>query len=553
MKSITVGLLALAAAAYLSPIAIADSAKDVSQIPIKHFVYIIQENITFDHYFGTYPGADGIPLDAKFAYSPGGLATVSPFHLNTTSIPHDLNHSWQAAHVSEDGGKMDGFLWGEWPEALSYYWQGTLPKVDPEDIMPVTGNVDDANGGRKGGNGARLMTRVSRIIARFDKDNDSKLDISELTNLLTVQPRFGIGHGTVPLINGVPMTPNQRAAQMLKAYDADEDGKLNAEELVNVLRNGGRETPGAEAVTAGQLPTEHLTAPPAGPTPVWVRNTLSYYDWHEIPNYWDYARRYTLCDRFFSSVDGPSEPNHLYTVAAQSGGLVNNPPPNIGGQDGVYTFPTMAELLQKTGVSWKYYDEKADPHKHSLWNPLPGFKAFQSSPELMSHLVGLTEFYHDAKAGTLPQVCWIVPTARDSEHPPADSARGMRHVTDLINAIMSGPNWKDTAIVLTWDDFGGFYDHVMPPNVDEYGYGPRVPTLVISPYARPGYICHSTFDFTSPLKLIEEKFSLQPLASRDASAKDMLDCFDFQQQPLAPDVITLQTTLDFSTMKTRQP
>ncbi len=213
----------------------------------------------------------------------------------------------------------------------------------------------------------------------------------------------------------------------------------------------------------------------------------------------------------------------------------------------------MAELLQNTGVSWKYYDEKANPHKHSLWNPLPGFKAFQKSPELMSHLVGLSELYADARAGTLPQVCWIVPTARDSEHPPADSARGMRHVTDMINAIMSGPNWKDTVIILTWDDYGGFYDHVMPPSVNEYGYGPRVPTLVISPFARPGTICHSTFDFTSPLKLIEEKFGLKPLASRDAGAKDMLDCFDFHQKPVAADVITPATKLDVSGMKTTKP
>jgi phospholipase C len=106
---------------------------------------------------------------------------------------------------------------------------------------------------------------------------------------------------------------------------------------------------------------------------------------------------------------------------------------------------------------------------------------------------------------------------------------------------------------LTWDDFGGFYDHVMPPNVDLYGYGPRVPALIISPYARPGYVCHSTFDFTSPLKLIEEHFHLKPLASRDAGAKDMLDCFDFKQNPNPPDIITAETKLDFSTMKPTRP
>jgi phospholipase C len=171
----------------------------------------------------------------------------------------------------------------------------------------------------------------------------------------------------------------------------------------------------------------------------------------------------------------------------------------------------------------------------------------------MSHLVGLNQFYQDAKSGNLPEVCWIVPTPIDSEHPPADSARGMRHVTDLVNAVMRSDAWKDTVIIITWDDYGGFYDHVAPPSVDQFGYGPRVPTLVISPFARPGFICHTRFDFTSPLKLIEERFGLKPLASRDANASDMLDCFDFQQKPTRAEVITPEAKLDFSRVQTTLP
>jgi phospholipase C len=292
-----------------------------------------------------------------------------------------------------------------------------------------------------------------------------------------------------------------------------------------------------------------------------VLNTLSYYDWHEIPNYWEYARRFVLCDRFFSSLAGPSEPNHLYTVAAKSGGLVNNPNYITGGDaqyiggdaQYIYTFPTMAELLENTHVSWKYYDGKPDPRQHSIWNPLPGFRQFQNNPGLMSHLVGMNQFYKDARTGNLPQVCWIVPNLADSEHPPEDSARGMWHVTDLVNAVMQSSAWSSTVIIITWDDYGGFYDHVAPPAVDQFGYGPRVPALVISPYARPGFCCHTTFDFTSPLKLIEERFNLKPLTSRDRDASDMLDCFNFQQKPLAPDVITRQTKLDFSQLKTTMP
>ena len=146
-------LAALAAAGGITPPSSAQSAAPAKAVPmpLKHFVYIIQENITFDHYFGTYPGANGIPKGVKFAYRPGGPPEIAPFHLTQTHIPHDLNHSWQAAHVSADGGKMDGFLWGEWPQALAFYWKGTLPQPDPEDIMPVSGTLAQASGTRGGG------------------------------------------------------------------------------------------------------------------------------------------------------------------------------------------------------------------------------------------------------------------------------------------------------------------------------------------------------------------------------------------------------------------
>lgn len=132
-------------------------------MPLKHFVYIIQENITFDHYFGTFPGANGIPKGAKFAYQPGQATTETPFHLHQTAIPHDLNHSWQAAHVAANGGKMDGFLWAEWPQALAYYWKGVLPALDPEDIVPVTGTLKQAGGT---GGGVRPLVRAPLLLTR---------------------------------------------------------------------------------------------------------------------------------------------------------------------------------------------------------------------------------------------------------------------------------------------------------------------------------------------------------------------------------------------------
>lgn len=544
-RSIAIGLATIACAAGTASAQERNALPPVEQqpsnrgpMPLSHFVYIIQENITFDHYFGTFPGANGIPSGVKLAYRPGQARTVAPFHLHQTAIPHDLNHSWQAAHVAANGGKMDGFLWAEWPQALAFYWKGTLPTIDPEDIMPINVAPNQANG-------PRPLARSRSIIQRFDTDHDGKLDPQELARAIAGAPVLKKANGA--------NAPAARAQEWLRRYDHNGDGQLGPIELAELLRTVLTQSTPAEQVAAGQLPTTHPARAPSGPTPDWVTKTLSYYDWHEIPNYWEYARRYVLCDAFFSSLAGPSEPNHLYTVAAKSGGLVNNPPASIDGQDGVYTFPTMAELLQNSRVTWKYYDEKPNPRKHSLWNPMPGFRQFQRSPELMSHLVGLSQFYEDAKSGRLPEVCWIVPTPIDSEHPPADSARGMRHVTDLVNAIMRSEAWKDTVIIITWDDYGGFYDHVAPPAVDQYGYGPRVPALVISPFARPGFICHTKFDFTSPLKLIEERFGLKPLTSRDANANNMLDCFDFRQRPVPAEIITQETNLDFSKMKTTLP
>ncbi|HVB28591.1 MAG TPA: alkaline phosphatase family protein [Terriglobia bacterium] len=443
-----------------------ESTAEVGAQKIKHFIYIIQENQSFDRYFGTYPGANGIPKGVKFPYKPGGPPEVAPFHLHQTAIPHDLNHSWQAAHTAYNSGKMDGFLWGEWPQALRYYWDHKpIPAPNPNLVHPK------------------------------------------------------------------PLTPQQKALMRLRGQAAR-----------SVAERGGQ--------LRGRT---RAAGPPPGPPPAWVLNTLSYYDWHEIPNYWEYARRFTLCDNFFSSLMGPSEPNHLYTVAAQSGGMVNNPPPGVANEPGVYSYPTMAELLQGSHVSWRYYDEKTNPHEHSLWNPLPGFVAFQQNPQLMDHLVPLGDFYNDIREHRLPAVSWVVPTFEDSEHPPADAAQGMWHITHLVNALMRSPYWKDSVIILTWDDYGGFYDHVPPQQVDRYGYGPRVPTLIISAYARPGFICHTRFDFTSPLKLIEERFGLKSLAERDRDAKDMLDCFNFRQKPLAPDIVTTATRLDFSGMKTTLP
>ena len=151
-----------------------------------------------------------------------------------------------------------------------------------------------------------------------------------------------------------------------------------------------------------------------------------------------------------------------------------------------------------------------------------------------------TQFATDAASGNLPAVSWLV-TGPNSEHPPNSTCQGENWTVQQLNALMQGPDWGTSAVFLTWDDFGGFYDHVAPPPVDIYGLGPRVPLLIISPYAQPGYISHTQYEFSSVLKFIEDDFGLTPLSDRDANANDTTDSFNFSQTPTPPVILNPQT------------
>jgi phospholipase C len=158
-------------------------------------------------------------------------------------------------------------------------------------------------------------------------------------------------------------------------------------------------------------------------------------------------------------------------------------------------------------------------------------------------LVIASRFFEDLRGGTLPAVSWIVPSFYESEHPPAnnldsDLQVGMWYTTAMINALMKSPYWQNTALVLTWDDYGGFFDHVAPPQVDQYGLGPRVPTLIVSPYVRAGFVDHTPYEFCSVLRFIEDRFKLPPLTARDHQANDLGMTLDSAQRPLAPFLIS---------------
>jgi phospholipase C len=282
----------------------------------------------------------------------------------------------------------------------------------------------------------------------------------------------------------------------------------------------------------------------------------------DIPNYFAYAQNFVLADRMFSSMPSDSFPNHLYTVANDSGGVFGNPisshqswgcdaPANVtttmlstlGIPSNVFPcfhFPTLADSLQNAGISWRYY--AAPPGQPGyIWSVLSAFNSIRNTTLWGSNVAPNTQFAVDALAGNLPSVSWLTPTTTSSEHPPSGPCPGENWTVQQINAIMQGPLWNSTAIFVVWDDYGGFYDHVPPPARDQFSLGPRVPLLIISPYARAGYISHTQYEFSSVLKFIEERFGLGSLGNRDSTANDMLDSFDFTQTPLSPLVLNTRS------------
>jgi len=347
---------------------------------IKHIVVIVEENHTFDNYFGTYPGANGIAASTPQPSTTAPDAQlVEPFMIDTTTITHDLSHTWASAHQAYDGGNMDGFV---------------------------------------------IASNSSLSMGYFD-----------------------------PLL---------------------------------------------------------------------------------IQDYWDYASQFVLLDNFFTSVMGPSLPNHLYLIAGQSGGLTSNASAGVidfsssSVNNNTFYFRTIMDELDANLISWKYYAGSYSSLNN--WNPLPGFASFQSNQTRQLNLAAPQQFLTDVANHNLASVVWIMPgTDQSSEHPPYDISVGERNTVSMINAIMASDYWDSTAVFLTWDDWGGWYDHVQPPQVDQFGYGFRVPCLIISPYAKQGFIDHTQGDHTSILKFIETVHSLKPLATRDASASDLMDAFDFSQ------------------------
>jgi phospholipase C len=435
---------------------------------IQHVIVIMQENRSFDNYFGTYPGADGIPMrkGVPTVCVPDPAASTcsrpSPDHADVNSGgPHGAPN----ARADIDGAKMDGFI--------------------------------------------ASAQRAQRGCA--DTNN-----------------------------------PNCAGVDVLRGSQTD---------------------------------------------------VMGYHTQSDLPNYWTYAHDFVLQDRMFEPNASWSLPEHLFQVSEWSANCTRNnqpyscvnadmptPKPPSGnplrkpkGDTPIYAWTDLTYLLHKQHVSWGYYvvagtepdcennesvscaPVKQNARTPGIWNTLPYFDTVRNSGQL-GNIRSVSSFYTAAKQGTLPAVSWVVPSGVVSEHPPSRISDGVAYVTSLVNAVMRGPDWNSTAIFLAWDDWGGFYDHVVPPKVDANGYGLRVPGLVISPYAKKGYIDHQTLSFDAYNKFIEDDFlggqRLDPATDgrpdprltvrEDApSLGDVAADFDFNQKPRPPRLLPVRpkTTL----------
>ena len=364
--------------------------------------------------------------------------------------------------------------------------------------------------------------------------------------------------GTYPGADGIPKgvcVPDPLHGGCIKPYvdhvDSNAGGQhFNASSIADV--NGGKMNgfvKEAESVCKSGKPCK--------------TDVMGYHVASDIPNYWAYARHFALDDHMFESDDSWSLPAHMYAVSAWSANCSNpaNPMSCVGtdmpgnrtaAQPRPYAWTDLTWLLHKYHVSWGYYLDHGAQSASNLhgvpriWNPLPGFTDVKQDHQ-EADIKPLTAFMRQARAGKLPALSWIVPDPADSEHPPALISRGQAYVTTVINAVMRSKDWDSSAIFLAWDDWGGFYDNVTPPAVDALGYGIRVPGLVISPYARRGFIDHRTLSSDAYLKFIEDDFlssaRLNPLTDgrpdprpdvRENLAGNIIRDFNFRQKPLRP-------------------
>lgn len=283
----------------------------------------------------------------------------------------------------------------------------------------------------------------------------------------------------------------------------------------------------------------------------------SYVPPSEIVPYWSLATNYVLADRMFQSNTGPSYEAHQYIIAGQSADADELPagagssgawgcdsPPgttvSLVGPNGTdlpgpfpcFDYQTMGDLLDNADVTWKYYAPAIGTDNGSIWSAFDAIKHIRYGPDWAGDVISPeTQVLSDIQNRNLAEVSWVIPSWFNSDHPHTIADFGPDWVGSIVNEIGQSPYWNNTVIFITWDDWGGFFDHVPPPQIDEMGLGFRVPLIVVSPYAKRGYISHQQHEFGSLLKFTEVLYGLPSLGTRDAVSDDLRDCFDFSQAP----------------------
>jgi phospholipase C len=341
----------------------------------------------------------------------------------------------------------------------------------------------------------------------------------------------------------VPLTPIHLAA----AYDLDHSHKAFEQ-----MHHRGK-MDGADKVQCGG-------ACPANPQ-------FKYVNPSEVTPYFQLAETYTFADRMFQTQQGPSFPAHQFIIsgtsaptatsdlfAAENPFQQSGPPAKstflISGctapaditvrmidpsglesttQHTCFEHPTLIDLLDFKKIDWRYYS--VGDSWNAIWNGPSAIQHLRQGPDWAKVIPRPKQVLEDIANGQLPAVTWVIPSGRTSDHPLYNDGSGPSWVAAIVNAIGHSRYWIDTAIFITWDDWGGFYDHVPPPIYNSYEYGFRVPLIVVSPYAKRGHVSHVTHDFGSILRFIEERFDLPSLGYADSRADDLSDCFDFTQWP----------------------
>ncbi len=464
----------------------------------------------------------------------------------------------------------------------------------------------------RGGRVARVVTLLGLVAGmtacgRHAVSNHDPIHrIRHVVVIMQENRSFDSYFGTFPGADGIPMTnghpeaclPSPISRRCVRPYYdsavVNAGGPHDYVNAVGDINHGRMDGFVRQAVNARQIGCTKAVLDPSCAINPSRPEVMGYHDWRQIPNYWAWAHAYTLQDRMFSSQLSWSLPVHLALVSGWSATCTSASDPMscqpwFGASDGHtsgdpgpepartpqnphnrFAWTDLTWLLHRHGVSWGYFVERGSqpdcPNDRmgcrfkpqdfltpSIWNPLPRFTDVAADGQL-GQVQPAASLFRDAANGTLPAVSWVTPGYLDSEHPPASISRGQAWVTRVVDAIMRSPDWGSTAIFLAWDDWGGFYDHVVPPVVDRAGYGLRVPAMVISPYARRGYIDHQTLSFDAYLAFIERDFlggqALDPASDGRPDSRpgvrelapqlgSLLRDFNFSQRPAPPLILPL--------------